>query len=151
MSQYYALVCEYCVKASLLYIYHGSNFLSFLFFIRPYCQPVLRVGQVQLLRKHIANELYFSCKLDSNLLCSALDNFNKALVKDIRDHYRNDAKPYPETSNPVMPELVRLVAQPIHLNVDNSVCLCYLTVRFCCCCCCCCLFCSFSRLLFLFV
>jgi WASH complex subunit strumpellin len=66
---------------------------------------ILRIGQAQLIRRHIANELYFSCKLDSHLLCNALDNMNKSVLKDIREHYRNEANPYPETSNPVLPEI----------------------------------------------
>ena len=48
---------------------------------------VLRVGQVQLFRRAIAQELQFSCRLDSNLLYSSLRTFNNAVVTDIRRHY----------------------------------------------------------------
>jgi WASH complex subunit strumpellin len=68
-------------------------------------EPILRIGQVQLLRRHIANELYFACKLDSNLLFNALDNVNKSIIKDIREHYRNQSKPYPDLDNPILPEV----------------------------------------------
>mmetsp|Transcript_12766 Transcript_12766/g.36085 ORF Transcript_12766/g.36085 Transcript_12766/m.36085 type:complete len:1178 (-) Transcript_12766:150-3683(-) len=55
------------------------------------------VGQMQLLRRQIATTLDFSCRLDSNVLCSTLDNLNKALMKDVKDHYLNpDEKPYPD-------------------------------------------------------
>ena len=50
---------------------------------------VLSIGQQQLLRRQISNELNFSCQLDSNLLCVALKAMNKSLMLDIRAHYRN--------------------------------------------------------------
>ena len=50
---------------------------------------VLSIGQEQLLRRQISNELNFSCQLDSNLLCVALKAMNKSLMLDIKAHYRN--------------------------------------------------------------
>ena len=52
-------------------------------------EVVLSIGQQQLLRRQISNELNFSCQLDSNLLCVALKAMNKSLMLDIRAHYRN--------------------------------------------------------------
>lgn len=64
------------------------------------------VGQMQLLRRQIANSLNFSCKLDSNILYCAEDVFNKALIKDIQEHYLNpNTKPYPAEENPLLSEL----------------------------------------------
>nr|XP_054772878.1 LOW QUALITY PROTEIN: WASH complex subunit 5-like [Lytechinus pictus] len=43
----------------------------------PFINVVLKVGQMQLLRRQIANELNFSCKFDSKFLASALETMNK--------------------------------------------------------------------------
>jgi WASH complex subunit strumpellin len=65
-----------------------------------------KVGQMQLIRRSIANELNFSCKLDSYVLHSALEAFNTALIGDIRAHYRSPAtNPYPSDDNPLLPEI----------------------------------------------
>lgn len=48
---------------------------------------LLAVGQAQLLRRAIAHELRFSCRLESNLLCGALEAVNESLLCDIRRHY----------------------------------------------------------------
>jgi len=70
------------------------------------CDTILEVGQCQLLRKQISNELNFSCQLDSKLLCCTLKNMNTAILKDIRAHYRNqDTMPYPKDNNPLLSEL----------------------------------------------
>ncbi|PIO24305.1 hypothetical protein AB205_0124900, partial [Aquarana catesbeiana] len=42
----------------------------------PYLDSILKVGQMQILRQKIANELNYSCKFDSKHLAAALDNFN---------------------------------------------------------------------------
>ena len=70
-------------------------------------QPMLviiqAIGQAQLLRRSIANELQFSCQLDSNLLSHAIDNFNKALMADLRVHYKDpEEKPAPSADNPLL-------------------------------------------------
>jgi WASH complex subunit strumpellin len=64
---------------------------------------VLRVGQAQLLRRALRNELGFSAKLDSNLFYSSLETLNGALLDDVAAHYRDSDKPYPE-GNPVLAE-----------------------------------------------
>eukprot|EP00941_MAST-03F_sp_MAST-3F-sp1_P002473 g2473.t1 len=67
---------------------------------------VLRVGQAQLLRKSLRNELNFTAKLDSQLLYSTLEAFNDSLLTDINAHYKDQKKPYPDaTVNPVLSDV----------------------------------------------
>jgi WASH complex subunit strumpellin len=67
---------------------------------------VIRVGRIQLIRKHIASELNFSCKLNANVLALALDAMNKSLLNDIHEHFRvPDRKAHPSHGNPLLPEL----------------------------------------------
>ncbi|KAJ9583230.1 hypothetical protein L9F63_022420, partial [Diploptera punctata] len=66
---------------------------------------VLKIGQMQLLRKHITYELNISCKFDSKHLASALQSMNEALLAEIEAHYKEPSKPYPKESNPLMYEL----------------------------------------------
>jgi WASH complex subunit strumpellin len=69
---------------------------------------VIKLGRIQLIRKHIASELnvsiiifgkksnfianvttiQFSCKLNANLLSLSLDAINKSLLNDIHEHFR---------------------------------------------------------------
>eukprot|EP00823_Brevimastigomonas_motovehiculus_P005461 TRINITY_DN4036_c0_g1_i1.p1 TRINITY_DN4036_c0_g1~~TRINITY_DN4036_c0_g1_i1.p1 ORF type:complete len:1167 (+),score=288.35 TRINITY_DN4036_c0_g1_i1:375-3503(+) len=61
-----------------------------------FLEYVVRIGQMQLLRRQIANELNFSCKSDSKLLSCALDVMNKALLNDLKAHYaKPEQRPYP--------------------------------------------------------
>lgn len=66
---------------------------------------ILRVGQMQLLRRQIAHELRSSCKFDSKFLASTLQTFNDALMADIERHYQDPTLPYPKEDNPLMYEL----------------------------------------------
>ncbi|CAG5129653.1 unnamed protein product, partial [Candidula unifasciata] len=66
---------------------------------------ILRVGQMQLLRRQIAYELNTSCKFDSKFLASALQTINIGLLADIEQHYRDPSKPYPKEENSLMYEL----------------------------------------------
>lgn len=69
-------------------------------------EVILRVGQLQLLRKQIAAQLNFSARLESKLLLSSLEALNTAVLTDIRRHYHNSEKyPYPQKDNPLLPEL----------------------------------------------
>lgn len=43
---------------------------------------LLQVGQMQILRQQIANELNYSCKFDSKHLAAALENLNKSVQSD---------------------------------------------------------------------
>lgn len=65
---------------------------------------VSSIGQMQLIRRQVANELNFSAKLDSNILTAALDTINQALTNDVRAHYAHpNDKPYP--GNPTLPDI----------------------------------------------
>ena len=69
------------------------------------------LGQGQLLRRSIANELRFSAQLDSKSLSHALDNFNKALMNDLGIHYKNpDVHPAPKDSNPLLFEFSKYLS-----------------------------------------
>jgi len=68
---------------------------------------ISRIGQIQLIRKHIANDLNFSGKIDSKTLFYSLESMNVSLLADIEGHYKNpEAKPYPNTDgNPLLAEV----------------------------------------------
>mmetsp|Transcript_21478 Transcript_21478/g.35261 ORF Transcript_21478/g.35261 Transcript_21478/m.35261 type:complete len:1140 (+) Transcript_21478:113-3532(+) len=67
---------------------------------------VVSVGTAQLLRRQVANQLNFLCKLDSKLLSCSLSAVNDSLIKDVRAHYqRPDSKEYP--ANPLLPEVAK--------------------------------------------
>eukprot|EP00299_Pterocystis_sp_00344_P017522 c8776_g1_i1.p1 GENE.c8776_g1_i1~~c8776_g1_i1.p1 ORF type:complete len:1014 (-),score=293.32 c8776_g1_i1:149-3190(-) len=71
-------------------------------------EMVAQIGLVQLLRRHISNELNFTCKLDSNLLANCLEAMNKALITDVQLHYSDPTKPYPgagEEEAPILAEV----------------------------------------------
>lgn len=70
-----------------------------------YCDIIMKVGQMQLIRRQIANELNCSCKFDSVVLHNALDTFNNALLRDVEAHYQDPTRPYPKEDNPLMFEL----------------------------------------------
>lgn len=46
-----------------------------------------QVGQMQILRQQIANELNYSCKFDSKHLAAALDNLNKWVGNDVSSFF----------------------------------------------------------------
>uniref|UniRef100_A0A4W5KQE6 WASH complex subunit 5 n=1 Tax=Hucho hucho TaxID=62062 RepID=A0A4W5KQE6_9TELE len=46
----------------------------------PYLESIMKVGQMQILRQQIANELNYSCKFDSKHLAAALENLNKSVA-----------------------------------------------------------------------
>lgn len=70
-----------------------------------FLDSILKIGQMQLLRYHIAHELNTCCKFDSKYLAGSLSTFNDALMSDIRAHYANPSKPYPKEENPLLYEL----------------------------------------------
>ncbi|XP_077866142.1 WASH complex subunit 5-like [Saccoglossus kowalevskii] len=71
----------------------------------PFLDVVLKVGQMQLLRRQIANELNFSCQFDSMFLFDSLQNLNNSLMSDIEAHYQDPTLPYPKDENPLLYEL----------------------------------------------
>lgn len=86
---------------------------------------VLRIGQVQLLRRHIAHQLRFHSQLDSNMLVGALEGLNTAVLNDVRRHYfRPDDFPYPDRSNPLLPEISKFMSAAGHSEPMDQI---YLT------------------------
>lgn len=70
-----------------------------------YSEAIMKVGQMQLIRRQISNELNCSCKFDSKVLHNALETFNNALLRDVEAHYQDPTRPYPKEENPLMFEL----------------------------------------------
>ncbi|KAG8184568.1 hypothetical protein JTE90_007684 [Oedothorax gibbosus] len=68
-------------------------------------EMLMKIGQMQLLRRRIAYELNTSCKFDSKHLAGALEGINESLIADIELHYKDPSKPYPKESNPLLYEL----------------------------------------------
>ncbi|XP_053683160.1 WASH complex subunit 5 [Sabethes cyaneus] len=56
---------------------------------------ILKIGQKQILRRHIASELNCSCKLKSTKLESSLRAMNDAILLDIKRHTLDESKPLP--------------------------------------------------------
>lgn len=79
------------------------------------------IGQLQLLRRQIANALNVHAKLDSNMLFEAIKTFNEALLKDIHAHAADsDAHAYPDSlQNDVLAELSPYL-QSVGLNAPLS-------------------------------
>ncbi|XP_059103422.1 WASH complex subunit 5 [Peromyscus eremicus] len=91
-----------------------------------YLEAIMKVGQMQILRQQIANELNSSCRFDSRHLAAALDNLNKALLADIEAHYRDPTLPYPKEDNTLLYEITAyLEAAGIH-NPLNKI---YITTK----------------------
>lgn len=91
-----------------------------------YLDAIMKVGQMQILRQQIANELNSSCRFDSRHLAAALDNLNKALLADIEAHYRDPSLPYPKEDNTLLYEITAyLEAAGIH-NPLNKI---YITTK----------------------
>ncbi|KAG8515502.1 WASH complex subunit 5, partial [Galemys pyrenaicus] len=85
-----------------------------------------QVGQMQILRQQIANELNYSCRFDSKHLAAALENLNKALLADIEAHYQDPTLPYPKEDNTLLYEITAyLEAAGIH-NPLNKI---YITTK----------------------
>uniref|UniRef100_A0AAR2J0S3 WASH complex subunit 5 n=1 Tax=Pygocentrus nattereri TaxID=42514 RepID=A0AAR2J0S3_PYGNA len=80
-----------------------------------YLESIMKVGQMQILRLQIANELNYSCKFDSKHLAAALENLNKSLLADIEAHYQDPSLPYPKEDNTLLYEITAyLEAAGIH-------------------------------------
>uniref|UniRef100_A0A8C8BGL1 WASH complex subunit 5 n=1 Tax=Otus sunia TaxID=257818 RepID=A0A8C8BGL1_9STRI len=86
-----------------------------------YLDSIMKVGQMQILRRQITNELNYSCRFDSKHLAAALENLNKAILADIEAHYQNPSLPYPKEDNTLLYEITAyLEAAGIH-NPLNKV------------------------------
>ncbi|XP_048363465.1 WASH complex subunit 5 isoform X1 [Sphaerodactylus townsendi] len=91
-----------------------------------YLDAIMKVGQMQILRRQIANELNYSCRFDSKHLAAALENLNKAILADIEAHYQDPSLPYPREDNTLLYEITAyLEAAGIH-NPLNKI---YITTK----------------------
>uniref|UniRef100_A0A8C3I6N3 WASH complex subunit 5 n=1 Tax=Chrysemys picta bellii TaxID=8478 RepID=A0A8C3I6N3_CHRPI len=91
-----------------------------------YLDAIMKVGQMQILRRQITNELNYSCRFDSKHLAAALENLNKAILADIEAHYQNPSLPYPKEDNTLLYEITAyLEAAGIH-NPLNKI---YMTTK----------------------
>ncbi|KAL1469448.1 hypothetical protein MTO96_025056 [Rhipicephalus appendiculatus] len=66
---------------------------------------MLKIGQMQILRKAIAHELYTTAKFESKDLVAALQTTNEAVLAEIKAHHKDPSKPYPKEDNPLLMEL----------------------------------------------
>ncbi|XP_061462563.1 WASH complex subunit 5 isoform X2 [Rhineura floridana] len=85
-----------------------------------YLEAIMKVGQMQILRRQIANELNYSCRFDSKHLAAALENLNKAILADIEAHYQDPSLPYPKEDNTLLYEITAyLEAAGIHTPLNK--------------------------------
>ncbi|XP_015276829.1 PREDICTED: WASH complex subunit strumpellin [Gekko japonicus] len=85
-----------------------------------YVDAIMKVGQMQILRRQIANELNYSCRFDSKHLAAALENLNKAILADIEAHYQDPSLPYPREDNTLLYEITAyLEAAGIHTPLNK--------------------------------
>jgi len=73
--------------------------------IQGLAKSIAKIGQKQLIRKHIANILRFKSTLESNPLYCALETLNTSVLNDIRAHYRDPNLPFPRPENGLFAEL----------------------------------------------
>ncbi|XP_038056716.1 WASH complex subunit 5-like [Patiria miniata] len=92
----------------------------------PFVNLVLKLGQMQLLRRQIANELNFSCKFESKFLASALETMNIGLLADVEAHYHDPSRPYPKDDNPLMFELASYLESA---GISNPLSKIYVTTK----------------------
>ncbi|OXB62233.1 hypothetical protein ASZ78_013257, partial [Callipepla squamata] len=86
-----------------------------------YLDSIMKVGQMQILRRQITNELNYSCRFDSKHLAAALENLNKAILADIEAHYQNPSLPYPKEDNTLLYEITAyLEAAGIHNPLNKT-------------------------------
>ena len=86
---------------------------------------IVQVGQAQLIRRQIANELNFQSKLESKILCKSLANFNKSLINDVQQHYKTpDQHSYP--GNPTLPYISNYLESS---GISNPITKIYITTE----------------------
>ncbi|KYQ93508.1 hypothetical protein DLAC_06205 [Tieghemostelium lacteum] len=69
-----------------------------------------KLGQIQLIRRQISNQLNFHCKIDSKMLFNSLDIMNRSLLKDIQAHFhRPEQNPYPSDDNTLLSDLAQFL------------------------------------------
>lgn len=88
-------------------------------------RQICQIGRKQLVRKHICQQLNFSAKMDSKMLVENIDTLNKALLSDIKAHYRRpDDKPYPSDDSAVIEDVSEFLD---HLGMVNPIDKVYIT------------------------
>uniref|UniRef100_A0A3B3DM24 WASH complex subunit 5 n=1 Tax=Oryzias melastigma TaxID=30732 RepID=A0A3B3DM24_ORYME len=92
----------------------------------PYLEAIMKVGQMQILRQQIANELNFSCKFDSKHLAAALENLNKSLLADIEAHYQDPSLPYPKEDNTLLYDITAYLEAA---GIQNPLSKIYITTK----------------------
>ncbi|XP_063777365.1 WASH complex subunit 5 [Pseudophryne corroboree] len=92
----------------------------------PYLDAIMKVGQMQILRQQIANELNYSCKFDSKHLAAALENFNEAILSDIQAHYKDPTLPCPKEDNTLLYEITAYLEAAGTHNPLNKI---YITTK----------------------
>ncbi|XP_064625131.1 WASH complex subunit 5-like isoform X1 [Lineus longissimus] len=92
----------------------------------PFLDIILKVGQLQLLRRQIAHQLNTSCKFDSKYLSSALQAFNSAVLADIEHHYQDPSLPYPKEDNPLLYEMTSYLE---NAGISNPLTKIYITTK----------------------
>lgn len=86
---------------------------------------VVKVGQAQLIRRQIANELNFVSKLDSKILHGSLAVLNDSLLNDVKQHYvRPEKHGYP--GNPILPEVSEFLETS---GINNPITKIYITTE----------------------
>lgn len=69
-------------------------------------EVAIQLGQLQLLRKHIAIELSFSAKTDAEVLWNSLSTMNAAVLGELHGYLRDpETHPYPSGRNALLSEL----------------------------------------------
>uniref|UniRef100_A0A7M4ERS8 WASH complex subunit 5 n=1 Tax=Crocodylus porosus TaxID=8502 RepID=A0A7M4ERS8_CROPO len=91
-----------------------------------YLDAIMKVGQMQILRQQITNELNYSCRFDSKHLAAALENLNKAVLADIEAHYQNPSLPYPKEENTLLYEITAYLEAAGIRNPLNKI---YITTK----------------------
>ncbi|XP_068228667.1 WASH complex subunit 5 [Palaemon carinicauda] len=66
---------------------------------------IMRVGQMQVLRLHAANRLISSCKFDAKYLAAALSAMNQSFMADVKRHYVDPTRPYPDEDGSLTSDL----------------------------------------------
>ncbi|KAK7066277.1 hypothetical protein SK128_025439 [Halocaridina rubra] len=66
---------------------------------------IMKVGQMQILRLHAAKRLNSSCKFDAKYLATALSAMNQSLMSDVKRHYTDPTRAYPDEDGELTCEL----------------------------------------------
>ncbi|CEF98260.1 WASH complex, subunit strumpellin [Ostreococcus tauri] len=80
------------------------------------------IGQAQVLRMQLNAELVANVRIDSHTLSRVLDTANRAILTDVRAHYKSpDEAPYPDESNVVIPKLSAYLAASGMQNPSRQI------------------------------